>query len=861
MTRWLDRLRRQFTRPGWTWRAFLLPHQTHLAASAARLGILLRWPPLLASPALVLLNPVGMPNIGALFLLGILYNAILTGAVIRDRHPSLWLTAVLDTLLISAAVFLRGGLYSNFYLLYLLPLIYLTLAFSWHGAVAGVVLSAVGYTAAAWLVHGFLGIAAGNLGGNSILLRLVYVAAVGVALSLVVIRFEQAFGALAQARTTLADRVRRLEAIERITQRLHTLTSVEAIGALIAWETHDLISYANCRVYIWRDAPDGAVLRLIGFYGALSDNLALPPSVRTVRVGEGLTGWVAAHGQAALLPDAEADPRAAHIPGTPHIPYSLLAAPLQTDERVQGVIVMGKPGARQLSAEDQHLLETLANSAAVALANAEKQRLLAEQAHTDPITGLPHQGAFQAALTEALSESPDAVGALGLALIDLDAFRAFNEHQGLAAGDSCLAAVGRLLQGMVAEATELPREGADTPGPGSLAAFRIGGDEFALLLAGALAEPEAGLALVRRAVAGIADLAPEDPLRQVTASAGLAFYPADAADWRGLVDLADAALYVVRQGGGNNVARADAAVAETLTLRRQLDTVVQTSLAGAGSEDVVAYLLQQTAALQGIAGPAATAERLTTEALRALAAAIDAKDDYTRGHSDRVAATAAEMARQMGCTHEEELRIATAARMHDIGKIGVPDELLHKGYALTQEERAAVARHPDIGADILLQIHTLADVVPIVRHHHERYDGKGYPLGLAGEAIPFGARVLAVADALDAMITDRPYRRGMPVPEALAELQRHEGTHFWPPVVAAARALYGPGGTGLALHAFSAGALTDSSGAAALRAAGLVPSDPLVIAMAPEPVVMGADGQQTGVSAPVESHLQRQPVG
>src|SRR5262249_49141070 len=153
---------------------------------------------------------------------------------------------------------------------------------------------------------------------------------------------------------------------------------------------------------------------------------------------------------------------------------------------------------------------------------------------------------------------------------------------------------------------------------------------------------------------------------------------------------------------------------------------------------------------------------------------------------------AGEVAAYMGCPGDEVTRIATAAQMHDIGKIGVPDHLLHKGRELTPGERETVARHPDVGADILRQIHTLADVVPIVRHHHERVDGHGYPAGLRGEAIPFGARVLAVADALDAMITDRPYRRGMDISDALAELQRHVGTHFWGPVVEAVVALYGP---------------------------------------------------------------------
>ena len=198
---------------------------------------------------------------------------------------------------------------------------------------------------------------------------------------------------------------------------------------------------------------------------------------------------------------------------------------------------------------------------------------------------------------------------------------------------------------------------------------------------------------------------------------------------------------------------------ETLTLRRNLEELVQTSVADSGSDSVVQYLIAETSALQRQLRPSGLADRLTMEALRALAAAIDAKDDYTRGHSERSSAIAVEIARAMNCAPDEVDRIATAARMHDIGKIGVPDHLLRGGRALTPSEKAEMARHPTVGAEILLPIDTLADVVPIVRHHHERVDGAGYPDGLRGETIPFGARVLAVADALDAMVSDRTYRR------------------------------------------------------------------------------------------------------
>jgi HD-GYP domain-containing protein (c-di-GMP phosphodiesterase class II) len=444
--------------------------------------------------------------------------------------------------------------------------------------------------------------------------------------------------------------------------------------------------------------------------------------------------------------------------------------------------------------------------------------MLAQQARTDPVTGLPHHGSFQIALAWALAEARQHDEAVALALLDLDGFRNYNERLGVQAGDACLERVGRMLQGLVDDpALAAPPPSAGAPLPPLASAYRVGGDEFALLLRGTLAGEDAAVALAQRAVRAIAGLFGDDPLARITASAGLASYPADAASRSALVALADAALYLVRQTGGNRLGRADALARETLVLRSNLEKLVQTSLAGAGSESIVEYLVAEAAALQQSPHHSSLADRLTTEALGALAAAIDAKDDYTRGHSERVAAIAGEIARHLGCGSQEVQRIVTAARMHDIGKIGVPDDLLHKGHDLTKEERAQVARHPEVGAAILMPIHTLRDVVPIVRHHHERVDGQGYPAGLRDAEIPFGARVLAVADALDAMITDRPYRRGMAIEAALAELQRHVGTHFWQPVVDAVIALYGPGGAGLAVRNVPRLDMTPAPGAPARR--------------------------------------------
>jgi putative nucleotidyltransferase with HDIG domain len=171
--------------------------------------------------------------------------------------------------------------------------------------------------------------------------------------------------------------------------------------------------------------------------------------------------------------------------------------------------------------------------------------------------------------------------------------------------------------------------------------------------------------------------------------------------------------------------------------------------------------------------------------VRALSNAVEARDAYTAKHAERVAAYGIEIARALGLPRPDAPEIEFGFLLHDIGKLAIPDAILRKPSGLTESERAEMARHPEIGADILSGIEFLKDAAEVVRCHHERWDGTGYPHGLAGERIPVAARVFAVADVLDALITDRPYRRASPLTEAREMINRDSGTHFDPRVVAA----------------------------------------------------------------------------
>lgn len=170
------------------------------------------------------------------------------------------------------------------------------------------------------------------------------------------------------------------------------------------------------------------------------------------------------------------------------------------------------------------------------------------------------------------------------------------------------------------------------------------------------------------------------------------------------------------------------------------------------------------------------------EFVEAFTAALDAKNTYTKGHSDRVAEIAAAIARELGMTKAQQDSIHVAAHLHDIGKIGIPDHILLKPDRLSPAEFAVIKTHSQMGFDILNKVTMLRPIAQIVRYHHERWDGGGYPAGLRGTAIPLGARIIALADAYDAMTSERSYRPSIPDAEAIKEVARCRGTQFDPDI-------------------------------------------------------------------------------
>lgn len=377
-------------------------------------------------------------------------------------------------------------------------------------------------------------------------------------------------------------------------------------------------------------------------------------------------------------------------------------------------------------------------------------------ATTDQLTRLINRQACLAVLATEIERANRYGRPLTIALIDIDHFKHVNDTHGHAVGDEVLRQVAELLRATI--------RAVDTLG-------RYGGEEFLLVMPET--EVEGGLTSaehLRRAVArATVEVAPPAGPQavKVTISIGVAggTSPATLEIDRLLRD-ADGALYQAK-GLGRDQAQAFRPLDEgSRVTRATIDAAARLQAAGLGQAAFEAsnrHLLDVLALRSGWAG----------------------------GASQLIADLSADLARAVGLSDGDVDRIRTASLLHDVGKLAIPDEILSKPAALTAVEWRTIVEHPRIGQVVLEQAGAIRDAAMIVLHHHERFDGAGYPHGLAGGDIPIGSRIVAIADAYEAMISERPYKRAMSHAEAIAELRRHRGVQFDPELVDAFLALVG----------------------------------------------------------------------
>jgi diguanylate cyclase (GGDEF)-like protein len=363
-----------------------------------------------------------------------------------------------------------------------------------------------------------------------------------------------------------------------------------------------------------------------------------------------------------------------------------------------------------------------------------RSKVALRAAATDSLTGLKNHRTVTSDITDHFGKAEDS--RFTLCLLDVDDFKQINDRHGHPAGDQALVEFAALLQ----------------DSGGSVDAYRLGGDEFALVIDG---DQGAGVAAVEAVRSNLSLIRLPDG-DQVTFSAGTACYPEDADNAPELHHLADVALYWTKRHGKNRLCVYNPSVLES-----------------PWTEELAARREQ-------LAANAEYAARL--RATENLIRVVDARDTYAGSHSESVARLVEAIGEALELPEETVKQLRLGGLLHDLGKIAVPDQILQKPACLTPKERLCLRRHAQMGFDLLEGL----DVQPVdlwILHHHEHWDGSGYPHGLTGMEIPIGSRIILVADAFDAMTSDRSYRRAGTVDAAISELRRCSGTQFDPAVV------------------------------------------------------------------------------
>lgn len=346
---------------------------------------------------------------------------------------------------------------------------------------------------------------------------------------------------------------------------------------------------------------------------------------------------------------------------------------------------------------------------------------LVAASRTDPLTELPNHGALVEALHRQIDEAGTGGGSVGAALIDIDNFTLLNDTHGHEVGDEALRALAELVTDNL---------------PAGAIAGRFGPDEFLLVSSSGRADDlEPAIEAIRRALGELVVKVSGEEALPLTVSAAIARYPNDGDSANLVLSALVAALEVAGNSGGD-----------------------QLVIAGAGS--------------------GGTGIRSSFDVYQGLVFAVDTKDRYTKRHSEDVARYGIFIGQQLGLDDPLLESIRTAGLLHDVGKIGIPDEILRKPSRLTSDEADVVKQHVALGDMIVRDLPGIASIRDAVRHHHERWDGNGYLDALSGDDIPVIARIIAVADVFSAMTTTRPYRKALDLREAIARLGDAAGTQL-----------------------------------------------------------------------------------
>lgn len=428
--------------------------------------------------------------------------------------------------------------------------------------------------------------------------------------------------------------------------------------------------------------------------------------------------------------------------------------PLMSVTECLGVMIIGDNKVE----ENTDLYSLIASHYALFMHNSELIEQANAHANTDTLTSLNNHRGFQEVLSTEIEKAEKTRTSLSVIMMDVNNISKINRELGHAKGDEVIK--------LVAEKVKQNIRANDTAG-------RYGGDEIAIILPNTDINEAKYLAeylTYSLSCCFIDDVGP------VKVSVGIANYPQCAKDQEKLLISAEQAMYISQSKGYKDgmsaiISSADYNFWDDMALHSFAEVLTKRhSQLGINFEEEL---------VNKFANEEISSQHHLEELATSLAGAIDAKDTYTKGHSTSVSKYSEALARALNLPEAEVQRIKLGALLHDVGKIGIPESVLKKPTHLSDEEWEIMKQHPTIGAEkVLMQNEALKDLMPMVKYHHEHIDGSGYPCNLKGDEIPLEARIVAVADTYHALISDRPYRKGLGVEKACEILQSGAGTQW-----------------------------------------------------------------------------------
>lgn len=441
-----------------------------------------------------------------------------------------------------------------------------------------------------------------------------------------------------------------------------------------------------------------------------------------------------------------------------NIPYlqnsSVAIVPLVSVNNCLGVMLVGDSNAKN----NMDLYSLISNHLALFMHNADLIEKSNENVNVDSLTQLSNHRGFQEILSEELATSEARNTKLSVVMMDINHISKINRELGHAKGDEVIK--------VVADKVRQNMRSSDFAG-------RYGGDEIAIILPDTDADEAKYMAeylTYSLSCCFVDDVGP------VKVSVGIATYPDCTRDQEKLLIQSEQAMYISQSKGYKDgmsaiVSSLDYNFWDDMALNSFAEVLTKRhSQLGINFEEELVHKFNNSQI---------TSQNHLMEMVTSLAGAIDAKDTYTKGHSTSVSRYAEALARAINLPEAEVERISLGALLHDVGKIGIPENVLKKPTHLSDEEWEIMKQHPVIGAEkVLLPNEALRDLIPMVKYHHEHWDGTGYPEKLKGEEIPFSARIVAIADAFHALISDRPYRKGMAVERACEILKMGAGIQW-----------------------------------------------------------------------------------